>query len=144
MDARRRRKRRGLPPDPLASASASAYLVGVSKADRPDHPRASERFNEEKATYTVRGSDKPDLEAGVAAIREVVKTLPVRPGVYRMLDARGDVLYVGKARALKNRVTNYTQVARLTKRLQRMVSQTRSMQIVTTRPRPRRCCSRRS
>ena len=49
-----------------------------------------------------------------------------------MLDARGDVLYVGKARALKNRVTNYTQVARLTKRLQRMVSQTRSMQIVTT------------
>ena len=54
------------------------------------------------------GSDQPDLEAGVAAIREVLKTLPVRPGVYRMQDARGDVLYVGKARALKNRVTNYT------------------------------------
>src|SRR3546814_14969974 len=49
-----------------------------------------------------------------------------------MLDARGDVLYVGKARALKNRVTNYTQVARLTKRLQRMVAQTRAMTIVTT------------
>ena len=46
---------------------------------------------------------------------------------------KGDVLYVGKARALKNRVTNYTQVARLPKRLQRMVSQTRSMTIVTTR-----------
>jgi len=92
----------------------------------------TDRFNEEKSAYTVRGSDQPDLEAGVAAIRKVVKQLPVRPGVYRMLDARGDVLYVGKARALKNRVTNYTQVARLTKRLQRMVSQTRSMQIVTT------------
>src|SRR4051794_17143063 len=52
--------------------------------------------------------------------------------MYRMLDAKGDVLYVGKARALRNRVTNYTQVARLSKRLQRMVSQTRSMQIVTT------------
>ena len=90
------------------------------------------RFNEEKATYTVRGADAPDLEAGIAAIRKVVKTLPVRPGVYRMLDARGDVLYVGKARALKNRVTSYTQVPRLTKRLQRMVAQTRSMQIVTT------------
>ena len=50
-----------------------------------------------------------------------------------MQDARGDVLYVGKARALKNRVTNYTQVARLPKRLQRMVAQTRSMTIVTTR-----------
>src|SRR3712207_8577364 len=49
-----------------------------------------------------------------------------------MLDARGDVLYVGKARMLKNRVTQYTQVSRLTKRLQRMVAQTRSMQIVTT------------
>ncbi|HYJ84406.1 MAG TPA: excinuclease ABC subunit UvrC [Allosphingosinicella sp.] len=92
----------------------------------------TDRFNEEKSAYTVRGSDQPDLEAGVAAIRKVVKQLPVRPGVYRMLDARGDVLYVGKARALKNRVTNYTQVARLTKRLQRMVAQTRSMQIVTT------------
>ncbi len=92
----------------------------------------TDRFNEEKSAYTVRGSDLPDLEAGVAAIRKTVKTLPVRPGVYRMLDAKGDVLYVGKARALKNRVTNYTQVTRLTKRLQRMVSQTRSMQIVTT------------
>ena len=50
-----------------------------------------------------------------------------------MHDARGDVLYVGKARALRNRVTNYTQVAKLPKRLQRMVAQTRSMTIVTTR-----------
>ena len=81
----------------------------------------------------MRGGDKPDLEAGVAAIRKVWKTLPARPGVYRMHDVRGDVLYVGKARALKSRVTNYTQVARLPKRLQRMVSQTRSMTIVTTR-----------
>ena len=97
-----------------------------------DTPDAPDRFNEDKATYTVRGGEKPDLDAGIAAIRAVVKTLPIRPGVYRMLDARGDVLYVGKARALKNRVTQYTQVARLTKRLQRMVSQTRSMQIVTT------------
>ena len=91
-----------------------------------------DRFNEERATYTVRGSDKPDLEAGVAAIRNVLKTLPSSPGVYRMQDARGDVLYVGKARALKNRVTNYTQPGRLSKRLQRMIAQTRSMTIVTT------------
>lgn len=102
-------------------------------ADRPEHPRAAERFNEEQATYAVRGADKPDLEAGVEAIRNVLKTLPRRPGVYRMQDARGDVLYVGKARALRNRVTSYTQVAKLPKRLQRMVAQTRSMTIVTTR-----------
>ncbi|UAK24009.1 excinuclease ABC subunit UvrC [Sphingomonas nostoxanthinifaciens] len=91
-----------------------------------------DRFNEEKATYAVRGADAPDMEAGVAAIRNVLKTLPVRPGVYRMTDSRGDVLYVGKARALKNRVTNYTQVARLSNRLRRMIGQTRGMTIVTT------------
>ena len=102
-------------------------------ADRPEHPGAADRFNEDQATYTLRGGDKPDLEQGVAAIRDVLKTLPARPGVYRMQDVRGDVLYVGKARSLKGRVTSYTQVARLPKRLQRMVAQTRSMTIVTTR-----------
>ncbi|MBB6505964.1 excinuclease ABC subunit C [Sphingomonas endophytica] len=91
-----------------------------------------DRFNEEKATYAIRGADAPDLEGGVAAIRNVLKTLPLKPGVYRMHDAKGDVLYVGKARALKNRVGNYVQVDRLSKRLQRMVAQTRSMTIVTT------------
>ncbi|MGP7794571.1 excinuclease ABC subunit UvrC [Sphingomonas sp. CLY1604] len=91
-----------------------------------------DRFNEERATYTVRGSDAPDIEAGVAAIRNVLKTLPNRSGVYRMQDAKGDVLYVGKARSLKQRVANYTQVKGLTKRLQRMIAQTRSMTIVTT------------
>ena len=105
----------------------------MTTADRPDQPNAPNRFNEEQATYAVRGAEQPDLEQGVAAIREVLRTLPRNPGVYRMHDARGDVLYVGKARALRNRVTNYTQVAKLPKRLQRMVSQTRSMTIVTTR-----------
>ena len=104
----------------------------MSKADRPDQPNAASRFNEEKATYSVRGSEQPDLEAGIAAIRNVWKTLPPKPGVYRMHDARGDILYVGKARALKNRVSNYTQVDRLPNRLRRMVAQTRSMTIVTT------------
>nr|WP_026325799.1 excinuclease ABC subunit UvrC [Sphingomonas sp. Mn802worker] len=91
-----------------------------------------ERFNEEAATFTIRGSDAPDLQAGVAAIRNVLKTLSLKPGVYRMQDAKGEVLYVGKARALKNRVGNYVQIERLSKRIQRMVSQTRSMTIVTT------------
>lgn len=104
----------------------------IPKSAGVNDPASPNRFNEEAATYTVRGSDAPDLETGVAAIRNVVQTLPVRPGVYRMHDAKGEVLYVGKARALKNRVTNYTQVTRLTKRLQRMVAQTRSMTIVTT------------
>ncbi len=102
-----------------------------SPAGTPPHPKGAERFNEERATYTMQGS-QPDLEAGVAAIREVVQTLKPKPGVYRMCDARGDVLYVGKARVLRNRVANYLQVDRLPLRLQRMVSQTRSLTIVTT------------
>ena len=114
----------------MAARIAIAYMQIMARPNAPD------RFNEEKATYVIRGSgeadDKPDLERGAEAIRSVVRKLPTRPGVYRMLDARGDVLYVGKARALKNRVTNYTQVARLPQRLQRMVSQTRAMEIVTT------------
>lgn len=101
-------------------------------AGTPDQPNRLERFNEERATSTVRGSDQPDLQAGVEVIRDTVRTLPAKPGVYRMQDARGDVLYVGKARVLRNRVANYTQWERLPGRLQRMVSQTRSMTIVTT------------
>ncbi|TYC86851.1 excinuclease ABC subunit UvrC [Novosphingobium sp. BW1] len=101
-------------------------------AGTPETPQGTERFNEDRATSTVRGSDKPDLEAGVEVIRDTVRTLPTRPGVYRMQDSRGEVLYVGKARVLRNRVANYTQWERLPSRLQRMVSQTRSMTIVTT------------
>ncbi|MDQ4420879.1 excinuclease ABC subunit UvrC [Sphingobium sp. DEHP117] len=95
-------------------------------------PIIPDRFSEEKAAFALRGLGQPDIEVGVAAIRDTVRTLTLQPGVYRMCDARGDVLYVGKAKALKNRVTNYTQIGRLPKRLQRMVAQTRSMTIVTT------------
>jgi excinuclease ABC subunit C len=95
-------------------------------------PPITDRFAEDTATFTVKGNDTPDIDRGVAAIRNVLRTLPTRPGVYRMTDAEGGVLYIGKAKALKNRVTNYTQVARLSRRLQRMVSQTRDMTIVTT------------
>jgi excinuclease ABC subunit C len=114
-------------------AAVRDYLAPMARtpAGRPPDPRGAERFHEERAAYTV-ASAQPDLAAGVSAIREAVKGLKPRPGVYRMLDARGDVLYVGKARALKNRVANYVQVQALSARLQRMVSQTRSLEIVTT------------
>lgn len=111
----------------METRAQSAYIAR-SMSD----PNSPNRFNEESATYAVRGSETPDLDAGVAAIRNVLKTLPARPGVYRMQDARGDVLYVGKARALKNRVANYTQPAKLSNRLRRMIAQTRSMTVVTT------------
>lgn len=62
-----------------------------------------------------------------------MKTAPTAPGVYRMLDKNGDVLYVGKAKNIQKRVTSYIQVNRLNNRLQRMVSATQSMVFVTTR-----------
>lgn len=105
--------------------------MAKTPAGSPHDPRGAERFNEERAAYTVSRA-QPDLEAGVKAIRDTVKVLKPVPGVYRMLDARGDVLYVGKARSLKARVANYTQVKQLSGRLQRMVSQCRAMEIVTT------------
>ncbi|MFN9498682.1 MAG: excinuclease ABC subunit UvrC [Erythrobacteraceae bacterium] len=105
--------------------------MAKTPAGTPHDPRGAERFNEERAAYTV-SSAQPDLEGGVEAIRNTVKVLKPTPGVYRMLDARGEVLYVGKARSLKARVANYTQIAQLSGRLQRMVSQTRSMEIITT------------
>jgi excinuclease ABC subunit C len=98
----------------------------------PNPPALPDRFAEDGATFAVKGKDTPDIDRGIEAIRNVLRTLPARPGVYRMTDAGGDVLYIGKARALKQRVTNYTQVSRLSRRLQRMVSQTRDMTIVTT------------
>jgi excinuclease ABC subunit C len=105
--------------------------MAKTPAGTPHDPRGAERFNEERAAYTV-SSAQPDLEGGLQAIRETVKVLKPTPGVYRMLDTRGEVLYVGKARSLKARVANYTQIAGLSGRLQRMVSQTRSMEIITT------------
>ena len=69
---------------------------------------------------------------GVAVIEAALETMPANPGVYRMLDAKGDALYVGKARSLKRRVTSYTQIGRLPERLRRMVSETVTMEIVTT------------
>lgn len=69
---------------------------------------------------------------GVEVIRAHLRTLPGSPGVYRMFAADGAVLYVGKAKNLKRRVTAYTQPHRLPSRIQRMVAQTASMEFVTT------------
>ncbi len=74
----------------------------------------------------------PDPPRGAAVIEATLDTLPLTPGVYRMLDAKGEALYVGKARALKKRVAAYIQVARLPERLRRMVAETAAMEIVTT------------
>ena len=69
---------------------------------------------------------------GAALIAAHVKTLPDAPGVYRMLNAAGDVLYVGKAKSLKKRVTSYATGRVHSERLTRMVAETTEMVFVTT------------
>jgi len=72
------------------------------------------------------------LDRGVACIKDNVKNLPLKPGVYRMLSQDGQVLYVGKAKYLKKRVASYVRPNALPVRLQRMISQTFSMEFVVT------------
>ncbi|PKP82185.1 MAG: excinuclease ABC subunit C [Alphaproteobacteria bacterium HGW-Alphaproteobacteria-18] len=69
---------------------------------------------------------------GVDVIRENLKHLPARPGVYRMFGEAGEVLYVGKARDLKARVSSYTRMGGHTQRIARMISLTRAMEFVVT------------
>ena len=73
------------------------------------------------------------LASGAKVIQALVKRLPNQPGVYRMLSAAGDVLYVGKARSLKKRVTAYAQGRFHTDRIGRMVAETAGMEFVVTR-----------
>lgn len=72
-------------------------------------------------------------KSGTEVIAHFVKRLPNAPGVYRMMNAAGDVLYVGKARSLKKRVTNYAQGRFHTQRIGRMVRETTTMEFVVTR-----------
>ena len=73
------------------------------------------------------------VASGTDVISAAVKTLPNAPGVYRMIDQKGDVLYVGKARSLKKRVVSYTRVAGQSGRIARMIRATATMDFVRTR-----------
>ena len=81
-------------------------------------------FDDEAAPASVR--------QGAAAIRRHWQGLPLGPGVYRMLNAEGEVLYVGKAKSLKRRVASYTRATGHTRRIAQMISLTSSMVVVST------------
>jgi excinuclease ABC subunit C len=78
----------------------------------------------------VSGESTP--ETGAQVIARYVKHLGAGPGVYRMMDKAGEVIYVGKARSLKNRVQNYTRLGGHTNRIAAMIRSTASMEFVNT------------
>ncbi len=74
----------------------------------------------------------PAAPQGVAVIKDNLSRLPGKPGVYRMFGADGEVLYVGKAKNLKNRVSNYAKLGGHTQRIALMIALTASMEFVVT------------
>lgn len=99
----------------------------------PNHNNTLPDTNADMASQNL-DSDSGEVSdsSGVEVIRSYLKTLPGSPGVYRMINRRGDVLYVGKAKSLRKRVTSYTNLARQSNRLRRMIMETVSMEFVTT------------
>ncbi len=112
----------------------------MTKARRPDHapslpePSSPIGFEEEGTAYEIDAPTNPAArETGPDVIKSYLSRLPDGPGVYRMLDAKGEVLYVGKARSLRNRVASYTRYEGHTTRIQRMISNAASLVAVVTR-----------
>ncbi len=82
--------------------------------------------------YSVIEQIMNDVISGPELIKQYAKTLPSKPGVYRMFAADGRLLYVGKAKSLVNRVTSYSRISNQSNRIVNMIMQTHSMEFVTT------------
>jgi excinuclease ABC subunit C len=109
----------------------------------PDAAAQSQLAAEDEEELGLNGDEAPDgaparpkgvsrLAHGAAIIRAKVRTLPAAPGCYRMISAAGEVLYVGKAKDLRKRVTAYTLPRRQPNRIQRMIAETATMEFMTT------------
>ncbi len=97
-----------------------------------DAPASMGERNDEQEVRFRQTAERVSKATGFDLIAETVKRLPDGPGVYRMLDEAGDVLYVGKARNLKKRVVSYSRPTGLSSRLMSMVNRTVAMEFVTT------------
>jgi excinuclease ABC subunit C len=102
--------------------------VEIEEDDEPSLPPT-----EDQEAFNADDAAGDSLAAGRAAILRYAKLAPSQPGVYRMIDARGDVLYVGKAKNVKNRVRTYARPAGLDTRIERMIAATRALEFVVTR-----------
>jgi excinuclease ABC subunit C len=92
----------------------------------------SDTGKKQKSDITPTDAALPNLKLGLSIIAKEVITLPPSAGVYRMLDGHGNLLYVGKAKHLKKRVTSYSRETGHVGRILKMISLTRSMVFITT------------
>src|SRR5262249_52389269 len=123
-------------------APTSTSMSSVPKADlapeaeiAEDDEEQSLPPREEEAAKLRFDEDQASLAAGRAAIVHYAKVAPSRPGVYRMLDARGDVLYVGKAKNVKKRIAAYARPTGLDTRSERVVPRSPPGESARTPPR---------
>jgi excinuclease ABC subunit C len=115
----------------LSAVNAEPGALGGAVADIPEV--AEDVGPEPTVTLDLPWESTEQAASGPEVISAAVKTLPNAPGVYRMIDQKGDVLYVGKARSLKKRVVSYARVAGQSGRLARMINATATMDFVRTR-----------
>ena len=113
---------------PSSFAAQMSYIWG-KQSQRTKSPES----HVTQPAETEQEATEPPAPRGVEVIADFVKRLPNAPGVYRMINGDGDVLYVGKARNLKKRVTSYTKLAGQSNRIARMIQATVTMEFVTTR-----------
>lgn len=120
------------PPDAADPPEEPEILEDEAEDDLPDEIEME--TEEVSSGVDVLASDgaKRKRVSGPDVIRDQVSRLPGKPGVYRMFGETGELLYVGKARNLKARVSNYAKIGGQTQRIARMISLTRSMEFVVT------------
>ncbi len=107
-------------------------LIGASAGDAEDDEEDEEEALPGAPEEEDSEPETGPLQRGREVIREFVKLAPESPGCYRMLDASGAVLYVGKAKNIRKRVTSYTRPEGHSRRIARMIAATASMELVTT------------
>src|SRR5438445_13631102 len=123
-----RATRRGSPPDLPPQDAATADIDPATAPTEDD----DEALLPELAELASEAVPEGPLAIGHAAIEQAVRLAPTSPGVYRMLNAANDVLYVGKAKNVKKRLTSYARPAGQVMRIARMIAATAVVEIVST------------
>jgi excinuclease ABC subunit C len=108
---------------PNKDIDATSLLV-----EEDDEPSLPELAEESDVDLEASGP----LAAGRAALAHYARLAPTSPGVYRMLDARGEVLYVGKAKSIRKRILSYTRPTGHDSRIERVVAATSSVEFIST------------